>query len=167
MVSVGPGEGRIARFERVFCPAAIALAMAQDAVDDARIGNKRDDAHAGAAGSASQGVSLEDFPDQSSPGAAGLPGEAGIVPRLGRGSAGNGAVGLSVGADDSAPIRVGAVEALAVASRVGNMRADPVNPIPGDPAPRAWRRCAGPAAYPWPGCRPRVSRARPWLEQGA
>ena len=53
MVSVGPGEGRIARFERVFCPAAIALALAQDEVDDARVGNKRDDAHAGAAGSAS------------------------------------------------------------------------------------------------------------------
>lgn len=167
MVSVGPGEGRIARFERVFCPAAIALAMAQDEVDDARVGNQRDDAHAGAAGSASQGVSLEDFPDQSSPGAAGLPGEAGIVPRLGRGSAGNGAVGLSVGADDSAPIRVGAVEALAVASRVGNMRADPVNPFQGiqhharGAGARVRRRIHGQA------CRPRVSRAHPWLEQGA
>jgi hypothetical protein len=28
--SVEPGERRIARFERVFCPTVIALAMAQD-----------------------------------------------------------------------------------------------------------------------------------------
>jgi len=58
MESVGRGEGRIARFERVFRPAAIALAMAQDAVDDAGVGNKRDEAHWGAAGAASQRVSL-------------------------------------------------------------------------------------------------------------
>ena len=105
--------------------------MAHDTVDDARVGNNRDDAHAGAAGAASQRVSLENFPDQSSPGAAGLPGEVGIVPPLGRGSAGRGAVGLSVGADDSAPVRIGAVEALTVASRVGNMRGDPMNPFQG------------------------------------
>jgi addiction module HigA family antidote len=39
------------------------------------------------------------------------------------------AAGLSAGADDPAPAGIGAVEALAVASRVGNMRADPVNPL--------------------------------------
>jgi len=44
MESVGPGEGRISRFERIFCPAAMALAVAQDSVDDARVGNKGDDA---------------------------------------------------------------------------------------------------------------------------
>ena len=80
---VGPGEGRSARFERVFRPAAIALSMAQDAVDDAGIGNKGDDAHAGAAGAASQRVGLEYFPGQTSPRAAGLPREIGIVPGLG------------------------------------------------------------------------------------
>jgi len=83
MESVGPGEGRSARFERVFCPAAIALAVPQDAVDDVKIGNKGDSAHARAAGAASQGVSLEDFPDQTGPRAAGLPGEIGIVPLAG------------------------------------------------------------------------------------
>ena len=40
-IRLGPGEGRSARFERVFCPAAIAPAVAQDAVDDARVGNRR------------------------------------------------------------------------------------------------------------------------------
>ena len=56
--SVGPGEGRSTRFERVFCPAAFVLPMA-DAVDDAKVSNKGDDARAGAAGAASQRVSLE------------------------------------------------------------------------------------------------------------
>jgi hypothetical protein len=45
--------------------------VAQDAVDDARVGNKGDDAHAGAAG-AGQGISFEDSPDQAGPSAAGL-----------------------------------------------------------------------------------------------
>jgi len=38
--SVRPGDGRSSRFERVFCPAAFALPMAGDAVDEAGIGNK-------------------------------------------------------------------------------------------------------------------------------
>jgi hypothetical protein len=59
MEGAGPGEERIATFERVLCPAAIALAVAQNAIDDARVGNKGDNPHAGAAGAASQGVSLE------------------------------------------------------------------------------------------------------------
>ena len=78
--------------------------MARDTVYDAGIGNKRDDAHAGAAGAASQRVSLENFPDQTGPGAAGLPGEIGIVAGFGRGSVGGAAVGLPASADDSAPI---------------------------------------------------------------
>ncbi len=116
MEGMGPGEGGIARFERVFCPAAFALAMAQDAVNDVGVGNKGDDAHAGAAGSASQRVSLENFPDQTGPGAAGLPGEIGIVPLAG-GDAGIGVFGSRRLAQDSAPVGIGAVESLAVASR--------------------------------------------------
>ena len=96
---------RSARFERVSCPAAIALAVAQDAVDDARVGNKGDDAHAGAAGSASQGVSLEDFPDQTGPRAGSLPGEIGIVPLAG-GDAGGAIVGSRRRAQDSAPVGI-------------------------------------------------------------
>ncbi len=95
--------------------------MAQDAVDDAGVGNNGDNPHAGAAGAASQRVSLENFPDQTGPRAAGLPGEIGIVAGLGRGRAGAGTVGLSIGADDSAPVGVGAVEALAVASGIGDV----------------------------------------------
>ena len=48
--------------------------------------------------------------------------------------AGAPAAGLSAclpRADDSAPVGIGAVESLAVASRVGNMRGDPVNPFQG------------------------------------
>ena len=130
MESMGPGEGGIARFERVFCPAAFALAMAQDAVNDVGVGNKGDDAHAGAAGSASQRVSLENFPDQTGPGAAGLPGEIGIVPLAG-GDAGIGVFGSRRRAQDSAPVGTGAVESLAVASRVGNMRRNSVDPFQG------------------------------------
>jgi hypothetical protein len=72
-----------ARLEWVLRLAALAFPMAQDAVDDAGIGNKGDDAHAGAA---SQRVSLENFPDQTGPSAAGLPGEIGIVPGRGAGA---------------------------------------------------------------------------------
>ena len=79
-----PGEGRrSARFERTFCPAAIAPAVTQDAVDHTGVGNEGNNAHAGAAGGASQRVGLEYFPDQTSPRAAGLPREIGIVPGLG------------------------------------------------------------------------------------
>ena len=104
--------------------------MTQDAVDNARVGNKGDDAHAGAAGGASQGVRLEDFPDQTSPGAARLPEQVGIV-ALSGGNAGGGIVGLRRGAHYSAPVGVCAVKSLAVASRVGNMRGDPVDPFQG------------------------------------
>ncbi len=80
--SAGPGEGRVASFERIFCPAATALAVAQDAVNHAGIRNKGDNPHAAAA-RAQERVSLEDFPYQTSPCAAGLPREIGIVPVLG------------------------------------------------------------------------------------
>ncbi len=72
--SAGPGEGRVASCERIFCPAATALAVAQDAVNHAGIRNKGDNPHAAAA-RAQERVSLEDFPYQTSPCAAGLPRE--------------------------------------------------------------------------------------------
>jgi hypothetical protein len=37
--SVRPEEGMSTRFERIFCPAAFALPVARDTVDDARVGN--------------------------------------------------------------------------------------------------------------------------------
>jgi len=130
MESVGPGEGRITRFERVFCPAAIALAMAQDAVDDARVDNKGDDAHWGAAGAASQRVSLEKFPDQARPRAPRLPGEIGIVPIAGCfGGLGAGARGGRT--REPAPVRVRAIKPLAVPPGVRNMRGDSVNTLQG------------------------------------
>ena len=104
--------------------------MAQDAVHDTGIGNKGEDAHAGAAGAASQRVGLENFPDQTSPRAAGLAGEIGIVPLVG-GDAGGGVVGWRRLAQNSAAVGIGAVASLAVASRVGNMGGDPVNPFQG------------------------------------
>jgi hypothetical protein len=117
---VGAGARRRTRLERVPSLAALALPVSQDAVDDAGVGNKGDDAHAGAAG-ASQRISFEDFPDQAGPSAAGLPGEVGIVPGLDRGRAGAGAVGLLARADDSAPGGIRAVEALAVTSGIGDV----------------------------------------------
>ena len=105
------GSRRRTRLERVPSLAAVALPVSQDAVDDAGVGNKGEDAHAGAAG-AGQGIRFEDFPNQAGPSAAGLPGEVGIVASLGRGSAGAGAVGLLALADDSAPVGVCAVKAL-------------------------------------------------------
>ena len=39
------------------------------------------------------------------------------------------AAGLSAGLCDSAPVRIGAVEALAVPVRIGDMRGDAVNPL--------------------------------------
>ena len=75
MESVASGGRRSAGFERAFCPAVFALAMTQDAVDDAEVGNKGDGARAGAAGAASQRAGLEYFPDRTSPRAAGLPGQ--------------------------------------------------------------------------------------------
>ena len=83
----------------------------------------------GAAGGARQGISLGNLPDQMSPRAAGLSGEIGIVPGIGRGSVDGRAIGLPVATDDSAPVGIGAIESLAVASGVGNMRCDPVNPF--------------------------------------
>jgi hypothetical protein len=52
--------------------------MAQDAIDDPWVSNKRDDLHAGATG-AYQGVRFEDFSQEARPRAAGFPGEVGIV----------------------------------------------------------------------------------------
>lgn len=104
--------------------------MAQDPVDHARISNQGDDAHAGAAGSASQRVGLENLPDQTSPRAPGLPAQIGIVLVLGRWG-GLVAVPLRMGRRDPASVGIRAVESLTVASRVGNMRGDPVDPFQG------------------------------------
>jgi len=72
------GAWRSAGFERILRLAALAFPMAQDAVDDPRVCNKRDDLHAGATG-ADQGVHFEDFPQQARPRAPGFPAEVGIV----------------------------------------------------------------------------------------
>jgi hypothetical protein len=64
--------------ERVLRLAALAFPMAQDAVDDPHVCNKRDDLHAGAA-LAKERVCFEDFPQKASPQASGFPGGVGIV----------------------------------------------------------------------------------------
>jgi hypothetical protein len=53
--------------------------MAQNAVDDARVGNKGDDAHPEAA-RAQQRIGLENLPDQPRPRAARFPGTIRILP---------------------------------------------------------------------------------------
>jgi hypothetical protein len=58
---VGASARRRTRRERVPSFAALALPVAQDAVDDAGVGNKGDDAHAGAAG-ADQRIGFENNP---------------------------------------------------------------------------------------------------------
>ena len=53
------GSGRSAWFERILGLATPAFAMAQDEIHGPGIGNKGDNAHAGAAG-AKEGIRLED-----------------------------------------------------------------------------------------------------------
>jgi hypothetical protein len=54
----GVGARRSTGFERILCLTALAFPMAQDAVDDSRVCNRRDDLHAGAT-SADQGIHFE------------------------------------------------------------------------------------------------------------
>jgi len=126
--SAGRNARRSSRFERILCLAAPAFQVAQDAIDNARLCNKGDDAHAGAAG-AKQGIDLEDLPDQARPRAAGLPGEVGIVPILVGISVGIGRVGFCAGFFDSAPVRVSAVKALAMPPWAWYVCRNPVNPF--------------------------------------
>ncbi len=107
----GAGVRRSAGFERILRPAALAFPMVQDAVDDPRVGNKRDDPHAGAT-SADQGVHFENLPQQARPRAPRFPREVGIVMlRMGV-YLGIGAVAIGARNGDSGPVRVGAVKAL-------------------------------------------------------
>ena len=105
------GARRSAGFERILRFAAIAFPMAQNAVDDARVGNKRDDLHSGATG-AYQWVHLENFPQQARPGAACFPGDVGIVLLGAHVCRRSGAGAMGGGNGDSGPVGVGAVKAL-------------------------------------------------------
>jgi len=124
------GARRSARFERILRLATLAFAVAQDAVDDARICNKGDDAHARAAG-AEQRVDFEDFSEQTRPGAACFPGEVGIVLLGAYVCRRSGAVAMGGGNGDSGPVGIGAVKALAMSSRIGDVGGDAVNPLQG------------------------------------
>ena len=82
--------------------------MPQDAVDDAGIHNKGDDAHASAAG-AKQRIRLEDLFNQLSPRAAGFPGAIRIVP-LGKSLIGQvGAFAISGGHGNPPAVGVGPI----------------------------------------------------------
>jgi hypothetical protein len=71
-------SGRRPWFKGILRLAALACTMPQDAVNDAGIGNKGDDAHAAAAG-AKQRIGLENLLNQPSPGTACFPGAIRIV----------------------------------------------------------------------------------------
>jgi len=129
-VGAGVGARRNARFERILRLAALAFAVAQDAAGDARIYNKGDDAHARAA-SAEQRVDFEDFSEQARPGAACFPGEVGIVLLGAYVCRRSGAVAIGVGNGDPGPVGIGAVKALAMSSRIGDVGGDAVNPLGG------------------------------------
>ena len=116
----GAGARWSARFEGIPRLAALAVAVVQDAVDNARVCNKGDDAHACAA-DAEHWVYLENFPQQARPGAARFPGEVGIVLLGASVFRRSGAIAMGGGNGDSGPVGVGAVEALAMSSRIGNV----------------------------------------------
>jgi len=69
---------RRARLERILRLAALALAIAQDAVDDRRVGNEGNYAHAGATG-AEKGIHFENLLQQARPSASGFLGDVGVV----------------------------------------------------------------------------------------
>jgi len=107
-------------------PAALAFAVKQDVLDDARVCNKGDDAHACAA-SSEQRVYFEDFSEQAHPGAACFPGEVEIVLLGAYVCRRSGAVADG----DPGPVGIGAVKALAMSSRIGDVGGDAVNPLQG------------------------------------
>ena len=102
--------------------------MPQDAVDDAGIRNKGDDAHASAAG-AKQRIRLEDLFNQPSPRAAGFPGAIRIVP-LGKSLIGQvGAFAISGGHGNPPAVGAGPIKSLTMASPIRDMGRDAVNPF--------------------------------------
>jgi hypothetical protein len=102
--------------------------MPQDAVDDAGIRNKGDDAHASAAG-AKQRIRLEDLFNQPSPRAAGFPGAIRIVP-LGKSLIGQvGAFAISGGHGNPPAVGAGPIKSLTMRSRIRDMGRDAVNPF--------------------------------------
>jgi hypothetical protein len=56
------GPGRRSRLERIARLAALALEMPQDAIDDTRVSNDRDNLHFCAAARTQHGVNLENLP---------------------------------------------------------------------------------------------------------
>jgi hypothetical protein len=118
--------GRCPWFERILGLAAPAFAMPQDEVDSSWICNKRDNAHARPAG-AKERISFEDLLDQASPGAAGFPGEIGIILFGMYCSRRPGALAIGGGHGDSGAVGVSTVKPLAMASRIRDMRGDAVN----------------------------------------
>ena len=132
--------GRRPWFERIPGFAALAFPMPQDAVDDAGICNKGDDAHAAAAG-AQQRIRFEDFLNQPSPRAAGFPGAIRIVP-LGKSRCRQaGAFSICRSRGNPAAVGIGPVKSLTMASRIRDMRRDAVNPLERIQLDRG---CAGP-----------------------
>lgn len=102
--------------------------MPQNTVDDARICNKRNDAHAAAA-RAKQRVRLENSLDQASPGAAGFPGAIRIV-RLAMFRPRRGGVLILIGRHaNPRAVRVCTIESLTLFSRIGNVGRDAMNPF--------------------------------------
>jgi hypothetical protein len=69
---------RSPRLKRIPRFAALAFPVPQDAADDPRIRDERDNAHAGAT-AANEGINLEDFAKQARPHTAAFPGGIGIV----------------------------------------------------------------------------------------
>ena len=97
--------------------------MAQDAVDHARFCNKGDDLHPGAA-FADKRVNFKDFSEQARPGAPGFPRKVGIVLLRVGVCRGIGVVAIGARNGGSGPVRVGAIEALAMAPGIWNVRGD-------------------------------------------
>ena len=117
----GAGARRSAGFERILGFAAPAFPMAQDAVDDARVRNQGNDAHAGAA-RAKQRIDFEDFSNQAGPRAAGLPGGVRIVLPGACVSRSRGVAGIGGRNRRSGAVGVGAVPALAMTSGIRDVR---------------------------------------------
>jgi len=134
--------------------------MPQDAVDDARICNKGDDAHAPAAG-IQEGIRFENFLDRASPRAAGFPGNIRIVP-LGKTRCRQ-AGGFVIWSRHGNPGAVGIspLKSLTMTSRIRDMGRDAVNPFERIQLDGG---CASPwiGLFPNPVCHHRAFRAHPW-----
>ena len=101
--------------------------MPKDAIDDAGICDKGDDAHAAAAG-ATQRFRFEDFFNQTSPRASCFPGAIRIV-ALGKYRCRQaGAFSICRIEANPAAVGIGAIKSLTMSSRIRDMRRDAVNP---------------------------------------